>query len=171
MNIDPQLPTMAEMTIERFRAASLKCACVESCTGGLISALITSIAGASDIFERGFVTYSNDAKSEILGVSPETLEEFGAVSMPTAIEMAIGGLNNSQANACVAITGIAGPGGGSEEQKRVGTVFIAVANDFEDGAYGEEFLFDDQNRDGIRNEAAIAALEMLCAYGIDGADN
>ena len=170
MNINPELPTMAEMTIERFRTAEFKCATVESCTGGLISALITSVAGASDIYDRGFVTYSNDAKSELLGVSRESLDEFGAVSMQVAIEMAIGGLANSQANACVAVTGIAGPGG-SDEQKPVGMVFIAVANDFEEGAYGEEFLFDEQSRDAIRNQAAMAALEMLIAYGIDGVDN
>jgi nicotinamide-nucleotide amidase len=170
MIIDPELPTMAEMTIERFRTAELKCATVESCTGGLVSALITSVAGSSDIFERGFVTYSNDSKSELLGVSRESLDEFGAVSMQVAIEMAVGGLENSQANACVAITGIAGPGG-AEEHKPVGQVFIAVANDFEEGAFGEEFHFEEQSRDGIRNEAAKAAFEMLISYGIEGMEN
>ena len=170
MIIDPELATMAEMTIERFRAADFRCATVESCTGGLVAALITSVAGSSDIFDRGFVTYSNDAKSEMLGVSRESLDEFGAVSMQVAIEMAIGGLNNSEANACVAITGVAGPGGG-DEQKPVGLVYIAVANDFEEGAYGEEFQFDEISRDSIRNEAAKAALEMLIAYGIEGMEN
>ncbi|MCP4182206.1 MAG: CinA family protein [Hyphomicrobiales bacterium] len=161
---------MAEMTIERFRAAGFRCATVESCTGGLLSALITSVAGSSDIFDRGFVTYSNDAKSEMLGVGRESLDEFGAVSMQVAIEMAIGGLNNSEANACVAITGIAGPGGG-DEQKPVGLVYIAVANDFEEGAFGEEFQFDAISRDSIRNDAAKAAFEMLIAYGIEGMEN
>ncbi|MCP4072842.1 MAG: CinA family protein [Hyphomicrobiales bacterium] len=170
MIIDPELPTMAEMTVERFRAAGFRCATVESCTGGLISALITSVPGSSDIYDRGFVTYSNDAKSEMLGVDRQSLDEFGAVSMQVAIEMAIGGLNNSEANACVAVTGIAGPGGG-DEQKPVGLVYIAVANDFEEGAFGEEFHFDDQGRDSIRNEAVKAALEMLIAYGIDGMEN
>ena len=170
MMIDQQLPTMAELTIERFRAADLKCATVESCTGGLVSALITSIAGSSEVFDRGFVTYSNDAKSELLGVSRESLDEFGAVSMQVAVEMAIGGLNYSQANACVAITGIAGPGG-ADENKPIGLVFIAVANDFEEGAFGEEFRFEAQSRDEVRNEAAKAALEMLLAYGIEGAEN
>lgn len=170
MNIDPELPTMAEMTVERFRAVGFRCATVESCTGGLISALITSVPGSSDIYDRGFITYSNDSKSELVGVSRETLDEFGAVSMQAAIEMAIGGLNNSNANACVAVTGIAGPGGG-DEQKPVGMVFIAVANDFEEGAYGEEFIFGEEARDVIRNESAKAALEMLIAYGIDGVEN
>lgn len=170
MNIDQALPTMAEMTVERFRAAEFKCTTVESCTGGLLAALITSVAGSSDIFDRGFITYSNDSKSELIGVSRETLDEFGAVSMQAALEMATGGLANSQANACVAITGIAGPGGG-EEQKPVGMVFIAVANDFEEGAFGEEYFFDEPTRDAVRNEAAKAAFEMLIAYGIDGAEN
>ncbi|MCF6321053.1 MAG: CinA family protein [Rhizobiaceae bacterium] len=170
MMIDADLPTLAEMTIERFRAAGFRCSTVESCTGGLISALITSIAGASDVFDRGFVTYSNDAKTELVGVSRETIDEFGAVSMQAAIEMAIGGLNHSQANACVAVTGIAGPGAG-DEQKPIGLVFIAVANDFEEGAFGEEFQFEEAGRDAIRNEAAKAALEMLVAYGIDGLEN
>ena len=170
MNIDPQLPPMAQVTIERFRAANLKCATVESCTGGLISALITSIAVSSDVYERGFITYSNEAKAQLVGVSQQSLDQFGAVSMPVAIEMAIGGLRYSQANACVAITGIAGPGG-SVENKPVGLVFIAVANDFEEGAFGEEFNFDGQNRDGVRNQAAKAALEMLIAYGIEALEN
>ena len=170
MNIDPELPTMAQMTIERFRAANLRCATVESCTGGMLSALITSLAGASQIFDRGFITYSNEAKCELVGVRKEILDEFGAVSMQTAIDMAIGGLENSNANACVAITGIAGPDGGSDE-KPVGLVFIAVANDFEEGAFGEEFRFKANSRDGIRNEAAKAAFEMLLAYGIEGLEN
>jgi nicotinamide-nucleotide amidase len=170
MIIDPELPVLAEMTIERFRSTGFRCATAESCTGGLISALITSIPGASDIYERGFVTYSNDAKSELLGVSRESLDEFGAVSMQVAIEMATGGLTHSQANACVAVTGIAGPGG-SDEHKPVGLVYIAVANDFEEGAFGEEFRFDEHSRDSIRNEAAKAALEMLVAYGIEGMEN
>ncbi len=170
MNIDPQLPTMAEMTIDRFATAGFKCASVESCTGGLLSALLTSVAGASHVFDRGFVTYSNDAKSELVSVTRETLDEFGAVSMQAALEMASGGLANSQANACVAITGIAGPGGG-DEQKPVGLVYIAVANDFEEGAFGEEFFFDETSRDGVRNEAVKAALEMLIAYGIESMEN
>lgn len=167
---DPELPTMAEMTVERFRAVEFKCSIVESCTGGLVSALITSVAGASQMFDRGFITYSNDSKTELVGVSRETLDEFGAVSMQCALEMATGGLANSEANACVAITGIAGPDGGGE-QKPVGMVFIAVANDFEEGAFGEEFSFGEQDRDTIRNEAAKAALEMLIAYGIEGQEN
>ena len=170
MIIDAELPTMAELTVERFRSAGRMCCTVESCTGGLVSSLITSIPGSSEVLERGMVTYSNEAKAELLGVSQESLDEFGAVSMQVAIEMAVGGLNNSNANASVAITGIAGPGGGSA-QKPVGLVFIAIANDFEEGAIGEEFNFEDRGRDYIRNEAAKAALEMLIAYGLDSFEN
>jgi nicotinamide-nucleotide amidase len=98
----------------------------ESCTGGLVSATITEIPGSSAWFDRGFVTYSNVAKIEMLGVLPNTLEKFGAVSEETAREMALGALNHSQANVAISITGIAGPDGGSVE-KPVGTVCFAWA--------------------------------------------
>lgn len=98
----------------------------ESCTGGMIAATMTDRAGSSALFERGFVTYSNESKIEELGVSSSTIETHGAVSEETASEMALGALKNSHADIAVSVTGIAGPGGGSDE-KPVGLVFIGVA--------------------------------------------
>lgn len=106
-----------------LRARGLKLATAESCTGGMIGAALTDLAGSSEIFERGFITYSNEAKHELLGVHESTLRENGAVSAETAAEMAHGALSHSRADIAVAVTGIAGPGGGSAE-KPVGTVFI-----------------------------------------------
>lgn len=170
MKIDPELPVIAELVLERFRSENGRIATAESCTGGLISALLTSVAGSSDVFERGFATYSNEAKRDIIGVDEATLEMFGAVSMETAIEMATGALENSQATASVAVTGIAGPGGGTTD-KPVGLVYIAVANRREEGAIGEEFRFGDRSRDTIRNETVKQAFEMLLAYGLLSEEN
>jgi len=108
---------------DKLRDKKWKLATAESCTGGMISTAITDKAGSSEIFDRGFVTYSNEAKMEMLGVRKETLEEFGAVSEETAEEMTKGALAKSNANIAVAITGIAGPGGGSAK-KPVGLVYI-----------------------------------------------
>ena len=166
MDFGPELQEMAVYTLDRFRACGAKIASAESCTGGLIAGLLTEIAGSSDVFERGFVTYSNEAKQDLLSVSADTISDSGAVSANTAIQMAIGGLKASEANACVAVTGIAGPGGGSSE-KPVGLVFIAVAADHEEGAFVEEFQFGDIGRSNVRNETIKAALEMLLAYGLD----
>lgn len=165
MRIDPELPVMAEMVLERFRAEDGKITSAESCTGGLIMALLTSIAGSSDVVERGFVTYSNEAKHELIGVSQESLDSVGAVSIEVAAQMAQGALERSNATASVAVTGIAGPDGGSKE-KPVGLVFIAVASKFEEGAFAEEFRFGDLSRDEIRNETVKMAFEMLLAYGL-----
>ena len=99
---------------------------VESCTGGGVAAAVTAIAGSSEWFDRGFVTYSNDAKCEMVGVSTDTISRFGAVSEQTAQAMATGGLRHSNATLCIALTGIAGPSGGSQE-KPVGTVCFAWA--------------------------------------------
>lgn len=170
MEIDPELPTMANVILERFREKGFLVATAESCTGGLVSALLTSIPGSSDVVDRGFVTYSNDAKMDLLGVSKDSLGEFGAVSVQVAAEMARGAIENSKADAAVSITGIAGPGGGDEE-KPVGLVFIAVARRIDEGSFVEEFRFSDMSRDGVRNESAKMALEMLLAYGIDEDEN
>ena len=102
-------------------------ATAESCTGGLVAAVLTEIAGSSDVVDCGFVTYSNEAKKKMLGVPPRTLKRHGAVSAETAAAMANGALKNSQADLAVAITGIAGPGGGSK-QKPVGLVYFAAAD-------------------------------------------
>lgn len=169
MNIDPELPVMASHVLDRFRNAGKRIATAESCTGGLIAAVLTAIPGSSHAFERGFVTYSNDAKSEAIGVPSELVEEHGAVSAPVAASMAQGALEHSRADAAVAVTGIAGPDGGSEA-KPVGLVFIAVASREEAGAYVEEFRFGPRTREEIRNETVKAALEMLLAYGLEGED-
>ena len=109
-----------------LRAKGYKLATAESCTGGMISAAMTDLSGSSDVFDRGFVTYSNQAKIDMLGVSPATLEQFGAVSAETAQEMCEGALKNSLADITIAVTGIAGPTGGSPE-KPVGLVYIGIA--------------------------------------------
>lgn len=131
----------------------------ESCTGGLISAALTAIPGSSNYYDRGFITYSNQAKIEMLGVNEKTIENFGAVSEETAKEMAIGCLDKSKSQISLAVTGIAGPGGGNK-QKPVGTVIFAVATNKNLDSY--RFLFQG-NRDEIRQQAAIKGLEII--YG------
>jgi nicotinamide-nucleotide amidase len=116
----------AVRVLDVFRARGLKLATAESCTGGLVAAALTDIAGSSDVVDCGFVTYSNEAKEALLGVPQAILEQQGAVSAETAAAMADGALRNSQADVTVAITGIAGPGGGSK-QKPVGLVHFAAA--------------------------------------------
>jgi len=108
-----------------LRNKKLKLATAESCTGGMISSAITELSGSSDIFDRGFVTYSNEAKIEMLGVSPKTIETNGAVSEQTAYQMAQGALKNSLGDIAVSVTGIAGPSGGCPE-KPVGLVYIGI---------------------------------------------
>lgn len=114
----------AQSVVETYAGAGLMLATAESCTGGMVAAAITDIPGSSAVLDRGFVTYSNQAKIEMLGVSVETLAAHGAVSQQTAIEMALGAVNRSRADVGVAITGIAGPGGGTAE-KPVGLVHVA----------------------------------------------
>lgn len=169
MNIDSDLPIMAGHVLDRFRADGGKIVTAESCTGGLIAALLTSVPGSSDVVDRGFVTYSNESKHEILGVSQEVLDQLGAVSMEAAAEMASGALARSNATAAVAVTGIAGPGGATAG-KPVGLVHIAVASIHEEGAFAEEFRFGDIGRDHVRNMTVKAAFEMLLAYGIRADD-
>ena len=170
MEIDHELPIMANVVLERFREQNFRVATAESCTGGLVSALLTSIPGSSDVFDRAFVTYSNEAKRAMLNVSSENLDNFGAVSAQVAAEMARGAIINSNADVAAAITGIAGPGGGSED-KPVGLVFVAVARRSDEGSFVEEFRFTDMSRDGVRNESSKMAMEMLLAYGVDEEEN
>lgn len=156
------LVDLAERVIIANRRAGRTVAVAESCTGGLVSAALTEIAGSSDVFEAGFVVYSNDMKNELLKVSQDVLETFGAVSIATAWAMAQGALNKSHAHVAVAITGIAGPAGGSE-QKPVGTVVFARA---ERGAGADKVVadmhhFEDTGRGGVRLQAALCALELL----------
>lgn len=123
-----ELVASAQSLLALYRQAGMRLATAESCTGGLVAALLTEVAGSSDVVERGFVTYSNEAKIEMLGVSQETLTAHGAVSGETAKEMALGALAHSRADAAVSITGIAGPGGATAS-KPVGLVHLAAARD------------------------------------------
>lgn len=143
---------------ETLRERGWTMATAESCTGGLIAKSMTDKAGSSDIFDRGFVTYSNQAKTDSLGVSSKTLKEHGAVSIDTAEEMASGALENSAADIAVSVTGIAGPGGGSEE-KPVGLVYIGTA--VKDGdVIAKSFHFEGSRAD-IRQQTLEQALSEL----------
>ena len=125
-NFDEKIRSLSRSVLERCRALNWKVATAESCTGGLIVGAMTEIAGSSDVVDRGFITYSNEAKIEMLDVPVDTLVTHGAVSEQTARAMALGALANAKATIAVAVTGIAGPGGGSAE-KPVGLVHFAVA--------------------------------------------
>lgn len=143
---------------ERLRAAGLRIATAESCTGGLIAAACTMVAGSSDWFERGFVTYSNQAKAESLGVDPALIASVGAVSAEVAEAMVQGALAHSHANLAVAVTGIAGPGGATPG-KPVGTVWLAVAR--RDGPAQVERLMLGGDRQAIREQTVLQALDRL----------
>jgi nicotinamide-nucleotide amidase len=157
-----ELVEMAAKVIEANRAAGLRVAVAESCTGGLVSAALTEIPGSSDVFEAGWVTYANESKVSLLGVSQDVLETFGAVSVAVAWGMAQAAIKRSNADVSVAITGIAGPGGGTA-QKPVGTVVFARAR--RDGNPEEVMAdrkdFGDLGRGGVRLQAALCALELL----------
>lgn len=159
MIFPPDLLLRAQQLLDSSRAQGLRIATAESCTGGLIAALLTEIPGSSDVFGRGFVTYSNQAKQDMLGVPAATLRQHGAVSEAVARLMAEGAVRNSAAQLSVAVTGIAGPGGGSEE-KPVGLVHIAVARAGEPTIH-RECRFGDIGRGEIRLKSVEAALEMM----------
>ena len=150
---------LASRILDACRARALKIATAESCTGGMVAAALTDIAGSSDVFERGFVTYSNAAKQELLGVAGDTLAKHGAVSEETAREMVLGALARSRADIAVSITGVAGPGGGTAE-KPVGLVWFAVAKRGGD-ARAHRRLFPDEGRAAIRQAATRFALGLL----------
>jgi nicotinamide-nucleotide amidase len=153
---------LAARVIAENRAAGRSVALAESCTGGLVAAALTEIAGSSAVLDRGFVTYSNAAKHELLGVSNDLLETFGAVSIACAWAMAQGALRNSDADVAVAISGIAGPDGGSE-LKPVGTVVFAraIRGQEEGEALAEERRLEASSRAAVRHQAALVALELL----------
>ena len=145
--------------LDACRARGWKVATAESCTGGMVAGALTEIAGSSDVVDRGFVTYSNEAKVQMLGVSKSTLDRFGAVSRETAEEMARGALGNANADVTVSITGIAGPGGGSAE-KPVGLVHFAAAT--RSGALTHvEMRYGDIGRSAVREKSVLQALAML----------
>jgi nicotinamide-nucleotide amidase len=152
----------ARQVIDANRAAGRRIAVAESCTGGLVCAALTEIAGSSDVFEAGYVTYSNAAKASELNVSPDVVDTFGAVSVATAWAMARGALAASEADVAVAVTGIAGPGGGTPT-KPVGTVVFARAERDSDPAQivADQKLFEETTRSGVRLQAALCALELL----------
>ena len=160
----PDLSARAVALIDRLRAKYLMLATAESCTGGLIAGLITSVSGSSDVLDCGFVTYSNAAKARMIGVPPELIAEHGAVSERVARSMAEGALANSAADIAVAVTGIAGPGGGSPE-KPVGLVHCAAARR---GVPTEHRVLrlGDIGREQVRLETVRVAVEM--AYEIAG---
>jgi nicotinamide-nucleotide amidase len=156
-----RLRNLAMLILDDAEQARLKIATAESCTGGLLAALFTEIPGSSSVFERGFVTYSNRAKEEMLGVPGDALADYGAVSEPVARMMAEGALANSRANISVGITGVAGPGGGTK-MKPVGTVHIACAR--ENRAIIHEHLqLGEISRDAIRLDAVETALKLIQA--------
>jgi nicotinamide-nucleotide amidase len=151
--------TLAEQVVERYAAKGWHIATAESCTGGLVAAAITDVSGSSAVFDRGFVTYSNAAKTDMLGVDSITLETQGAVSAATAKHMALGALSHSLANVAVAITGIAGPNGGTDE-KPVGLVHFACA--VRGGRIQHvERRFGNLSRGEIRSGAVQQALQLL----------
>ena len=151
---------LARRVVEENKAGGRKIAVAESCTGGLVAAAITEIPGSSAVFDRGFVTYSNEAKHDSLGVAYDILDAFGAVSVACVYAMAQGALERSQADVAVAISGIAGPEGGSEA-KPVGTVVFARAVRGSDKPDAESRVFDEQDRAGVRLQATLCALELL----------
>lgn len=157
-----ELVEAARKVIDANRACGRRIAVAESCTGGLVAAALTEIPGSSDVVGLSFVTYSNEAKVSMLGVSLELIETFGAVSIAVAWAMARGALEASGADTAVAITGVAGPGGGSDK-KPVGTVVFGRARkggDAEDIA-ADKRHFGDLGRGGVRLQAALCALELL----------
>jgi nicotinamide-nucleotide amidase len=160
--LPPELVALARRVVEANRAIGRRISVAESCTGGLVSAALTEIPGSSEVFDAGFVTYSNEAKTRILGVAGDVIETFGAVSLATAWAMARGAVTKSGSDLAVAITGIAGPGGGSEK-KPVGTVVFACARQGDDPEHAvtDQRHYGDIGRAGVRLQAALCALELL----------
>lgn len=161
MKFDAEVQELAARVIDSAREHGKTLGCVESCTGGLIGAALTAVPGSSDVFVGGLTTYSNEAKVRLVGVDRDKLEEEGAVSSPVAAHMAMGGMAVLGVDRCVSVTGIAGPGGGTED-KPVGTVWFGLAIKGDEqvkcslGQFGES-----GGRDEIRREATMMALRFL----------
>jgi nicotinamide-nucleotide amidase len=155
---EPETLTLAQSVLDACRARGWHIATAESCTGGLLAGALTAIAGSSDVVERGFVTYSNEAKSELLGVPPETIAAHGAVSSETAAAMAQGAVARSPVDLAISVTGVAGPGGGSAA-KPVGLVIVGLAR--RDGPCRTERRIFDGDRSAVRQGALQVALELL----------
>lgn len=161
---DGTLSTLAEKVLAAARQKKLKIVTSESCTGGLIAAAITDIPGSSDVFDRGFMTYSYESKVDLLGVDPDTLKEHGAVSEEVAVEMADGALDAAPADISLAVTGIAGPGGATPG-KPVGLVYIGIAT--RDGDIRTVKNNFSGNRSDVRLQTVEKALQELLVE-IDG---
>ncbi len=155
---------LSERLLHRLRSLEMKIATAESCTGGLVAAALTEIPGSSEVFERGFLTYSNESKVDMLGVQEATISEFGAVSEEVAREMALGAVGRSSANVAVAVTGVAGPGGSG--LKPEGRVCFAVA--FDDRVISRQTDFGALGRSRVRHSSVKRALELVLA--VAGAD-
>ena len=153
------LLVLAELVLSEAREKKLRIATAESCTGGLIGGVLTEIPGSSDVFERGFIVYSNRAKSDLLGVPGDLIADMGAVSEAVARAMAEGAVENSHAHMAVAVTGVAGPGGGTK-LKPVGLVHIAAAREGRSILH-EAHHFGDIGRSEVRMKTVQAALELL----------
>lgn len=163
MNFDAEVMELARKVVEENRALNRHVTTAESCTGGMVSAALTEIAGASDILDCAFVTYSNEAKQQMLDVGEDILATLGAVSEATAWAMARGALHHSGADVAVAISGIAGPGGGTDK-KPVGTVVFARAikgEEESDPILADTHHFGDLGRAEIRRQATLVALRLL----------
>lgn len=154
-----EIEALATAVLAVARAKGLTIATAESCTGGLVAGALTEIAGSSDVVDRGFVTYSNAAKTAVLGVEPALIEAHGAVSEPVARAMAVGAVRVSGTSLAVAVTGVAGPGGGSAE-KPVGLVHFAVAIAGQETIHAER-RFGDIGRSQVRADSVRQALTML----------
>lgn len=159
MTASRPIDALAERVLEECRRGGLRIATAESCTGGLLSAALTAIPGSSDVFDRGFVTYSNAAKSELLGIPPDLIERHGAVSEEVARAMAEGALARAGVDLAVAVTGVAGPGGGTAARP-VGFVHLAVARKNEQTLH-QRLALADEGREAIREESVRRALELL----------
>jgi nicotinamide-nucleotide amidase len=157
--IDAELVAQAADLLQRCRERKLMLATAESCTGGLIASCLTEVAGSSGVVDRGFVTYSNAAKTELLGVSPALLAEHGAVSAPVTRAMAEGALTRAPVQLAVAVTGIAGPGGGTAT-KPVGLVHLACARTGKP-TIARECRFGEIGRDRVRRECVLVAFALL----------
>jgi nicotinamide-nucleotide amidase len=157
---EAEILTLAQSVLDACRARGWHVATAESCTGGLVAGALTAIAGSSDVVERGFVTYSNEAKSELLGVPPETIEAHGAVSSQTTAAMAEGAVARAPVDLAISVTGVAGPGGGSTA-KPVGLVIFGLA--LRDGPTRTERHVFDGDRSAVRQAALRVALGLLAA--------
>ena len=157
-----EIAGQAERVLSELRSRGLKLATVESCTGGLLAAALTEVAGSSDVFERGFVTYSNEAKTELVGVPAPLIASYGAVSPEVARAMAEGGRRHSRADLAVSITGVAGPGGGSAA-KPVGLVYLAIDHDW---PVPEciELRLGDIGRSEVRKQTVKTALGLILSH-------